>query len=117
MFFGNPCKYNIPHVSRRVAEKKGMRNELPKITAADDWSDFGYVALGWVRCSGSYTRVRSSGSHTYTGATDINIHAHPANTYAHPADSYACATDSHAHCSSHPHAGAVNGRYRNRCSR
>jgi hypothetical protein len=33
---------------RRIAAKKGVKNELPEIPTADNWSDIGYAALGWV---------------------------------------------------------------------
>jgi len=70
---------------------------------ADGWNDIGYVALGWVRCSGSYTRVRSSSSnaksgivvtnastiHTCSGATDSDADAGSTNSHFAAAYRYA----------------------------
>jgi len=79
-----------------VAATKGAENEQPELATADDWTDIGYVALGWVRRSCSYSgatdghtssayrHTNPADSHTCTKATDINTHTNPANTNDRP---------------------------------
>jgi hypothetical protein len=75
---------------RLVTAKKGVKNELPEIATADDWSDVGYVALGGVRRSCSYTGAADG--HTHTNPTDGHTHTSPAHTDIGP-------TDGHTHTS------------------
>jgi hypothetical protein len=96
---------------RLVTAKKGVKNELPEIATADDWSDVGYVALGWVRCSYSYAHC-----HRCHGYTTTHSHASPTDGYTCATDSHANSTDSHAspadsygYTTTHTHTSPADG--------
>jgi hypothetical protein len=75
---------------RPVAAKKGVKNELPEIATADDWSDVGYVAPGWVWRSCSHAHTRPCG-YRRGGGTDVHTNC---DTNANPADVHTYANDS-----------------------
>jgi hypothetical protein len=83
-----------------------MKNESPEIATADDWSDAGCVALGWVwrsrnyPCVGSFSSNIYAGtfdSHTDTRATDSHTDAYyPANQHS-DVNAHPCPADCHAY--------------------
>jgi hypothetical protein len=94
---------------RRGAAKEEVGHELPEIIAADDWSNVGYVALGWVRRSRSHTKAadtNADASPTDTNAdaspTDTNADASPTDTNADASPTDINANPSPAHTNADP---------------